>query len=221
MWWHRDSSAASLRSCMALTRQICPEEIESGEGWNCSGHVWSHPPHMPSCDSWGLVVHAHTAWLLVALLYPRGLVCMEWILISSAPALTLRSILLQSPPSQQMAIPALRCLPHQNPGIILHISSSLKPFVLLASQSHQKYLQHRVIIQPPPLPAPGISHHFLSPGWPHRRSLLPPWLASSVLLPWQPEMLLKHQSSPTQHLLIKPPQPPPPPKQTQRTLSGH
>lgn len=74
MWWHRDSSAASLRSCMALTRQICPEEIESGEGWNCSGHVWSHPPHMPSCGSWGLVVHAHTAWLLVALLYPRGLV---------------------------------------------------------------------------------------------------------------------------------------------------
>ena len=35
--------------------------------------------------------------------------------------------------------PSVAC-PHKNPGVILHISCSLKPYVLLASQSRQKYL---------------------------------------------------------------------------------
>ena len=174
---------------MALTCQTCPEETQSGEGWNCSGHVWSDPPHMPSCDCWGLVVHTHS-------MTPGCFALSSWLglhrmnLISSAPPLTLRSILLQPPPSQQMAIPALCCLPPQKPwshSSHLLFSQTLCPIGQSIPSEVSYTGSSSSHLAPPPLPAPGISHHFSSPGWPHHRSLLPRWLPSSLLLPWQPK----------------------------------
>ena len=74
-------SAVSPSPCNGSCLPDLPSKTQSWDGWNCSVHLWSHPPHVPSCDFQGLAVHAHTAWLLAALLYPRGLVCTEWTLL--------------------------------------------------------------------------------------------------------------------------------------------
>ena len=81
-------------------------------------------------------------------------------------------------------------------------------------------ISHRVIIQPP-------RTTWYKPSFLITRLTTSP-ISSATMAPFKfvapmatKEMLLKHQSSHTQHLLVKPPQPAPPPKQTQRTFSGH
>ena len=82
---------------------------------------------------------------------------------------------------------------------------------------------HRVIIQPPRTTS--ITSTWYKPSFLITRLTTSP-ISSATMAPFKfvapmatKEMLLKYQTSHTQH--VKPPQPPPPPEKTQRTFSGH